>query len=375
MKITAINATNSKLDFGLSKVIKIIMDTLTELGVEVVSHDLNNTGLCYYKGEAEKIVVEITNDIRQTNGLLFFDSNPLICPSGLMQTFLEHLTDSSFKGILENKNCMLVVVSEETGERRSLENFSNIINYLGGFDSVRIGLNSERAYKVLSDDVMREIIERQAEDFYRIVNQSRRYFIPSEGKSLALVDSSDFLTLEESEMLMGNSKPKLSVDELYEKLSLDKIDESQEDDIKEIAQFYSSKLVPGQLGLKNVNSILTDDISEQKVITPRTKTIRQMTQSLPHYFQPQLSGGLNAVIQLNISGEEAIKGYISIHNTECSYDDGQQDSPDLTILTDDAVWGDILKGKLTAQKAFLVGKLKVRGNFIMLNKFDQLFKI
>jgi hypothetical protein len=35
----------------------------------------------------------------------------------------------------------------------------------------------------------------------------------------------------------------------------------------------------------------------------------------------------------------------------------------------------VLTRKYTAQKAIMIGGLKVRGNFVLLTKFDMLFKL
>ena len=100
---------------------------------------------------------------------------------------------------------------------------------------------------------------------------------------------------------------------------------------------------------------------------------RNMTKSLVHYFLPKNTGELNATFQLIITGAESFNSHFRVIGNECDYFDGQAQSPDITIITDSAVWMDLLKGKMSCQRAFMGGKVKVRGNFVLLAKFDQIF--
>lgn len=109
-------------------------------------------------------------------------------------------------------------------------------------------------------------------------------------------------------------------------------------------------------------------------VEPRNKTVKQMTQSLPHYFQPQIAQGTEAVFQFSIFGDEEFYGYIVIKDGDNEYFEGKYETPDITIISNSAIWQEVLRGKLTAQKAFMTGRLKVRGNFMLLNRFDQIYK-
>ena len=165
-------------------------------------------------------------------------------------------------------------------------------------------------------------------------------------------------------------KPNIAATDIYKKLNLDEFDERQEQDIQEIAQFLSQKYTNPEAEEEVVFELF---VKQKEPAKSREKTCRQMTQNLIHCYKPQLAQGLTAVIQIQISGAESFNSYVDIRNAECEFYDGLHDSPDMTILADVAVWSDVLKGKLTAQKAFMIGRLKVRGNFVLLTRFDQLF--
>ena len=139
-----------------------------------------------------------------------------------------------------------------------------------------------------------------------------------------------------------------------------------EDDIKEIAQHIEQK---------QAEKIEIEQSEPQVVkVTNSSDTARQSTTKLIHLFQPQLSKDLNCTIQLNITGEESFEGFISINGTNCDYYDGKTQNPTLTITSDSTNWSSVATGRLSAQKAFMSGQIKIKGNFVLLTRFDQIFK-
>ncbi len=103
-------------------------------------------------------------------------------------------------------------------------------------------------------------------------------------------------------------------------------------------------------------------------------SIKQQTLTLDKKFLPQNANGLVTEIQIKITGEETFDATIQINGTECRLHDGSSSSADVTIIGTSDVWQDVLNGLVTTQKAFMTGQLKVRGNFVLLPRFDTLFK-
>lgn len=147
----------------------------------------------------------------------------------------------------------------------------------------------------------------------------------------------------------------------------DKINEKQielkninVDPIDELTQIYSKRL-------ENSSNLKEKDASINK------KTLKQMTKSLPHYFKSQYIDDEKYVYQINVNGKKPFNLYLKIYNNECEVCDGIDDNYNIEINAKDEVWEKVLKGSITTQKAFMMGDLKVKGNFVLLSKFDKLF--
>ncbi len=371
MKITVINGCIPDKDMGVAGVLRIISDVLEELGIELEQLYLNALNLPFFSGKTHPEFDRLMSGFRNSAGFIFCTTSFMYGVSGPMARFFEYLSLDMYRSVFREKHCMLLAVSRTGGEWETITYMSRVMNAICAYDTVRIGMDEAKASLALKEEYL-HIIERQAEDFYRLIRQNRSFFIPT----AEMLD----LRLANNEIKPRDTKPKLQIAEVYEKLNLEPVNHQQEQDIADIADYFTQKydeipvvdLAENIIEKKEIVVPPPRVLSEDE-LTPRFRTLRQLTSALAHHFKPQLSHGLDAAIQLQITGKESFTGQFVIKNTECEFIDDAHPNPDITIIADSSIWADVLRSKLTAQKAFMIGKLKVRGNFVLLTRFDQLF--
>jgi putative sterol carrier protein len=271
-----------------------------------------------------------------------------------------------------------------------LQYLSRVVQHFGGYDTTHIGLQVPHlrhfppSETTDEGDFIREFIEKELEDFYRALRQNRRMILPQDYAK----NAAEFIPPAASPGKQIKTSPAAPVKVEKVAKRLDAFTEQQEREIEELSRLFAEKYTDADdEGDDNERKTeVYEDEEEEEVILPppkpvkaapssRKKTARQLTQNLPHYFQPQLSAGTQAVMQISITGAGAFEGYLSIRSKECTYTDGTAEAPDVTVIADSALWMDVLNAKFTAQKAFMIGGLKVRGALALFTKFDTLFKL
>ena len=373
MKMVYLCGNLPHYDQGLMKIVRFTQGILTELGMEVDEVNLGFLQAPYFDGIKAQATDDVILRLREADGIAFACSAQLFAPTAIMQTFIEYLELDEYNDALRGKHCFLISVSRNGGERSVLDYLARVVQHLGGYDNARIGLQDIHMRGIETDAELREFIEKETEDFYRVLRQNRKYIIPRDYAARWNMTSTDVVSLSPEPHKPAEPKEKVPVSEVYKRLNLDAFTEQQEREIEELSRIFTEKY--GQANADEEDLPQKIEAKPKIETKPRKRSVRQTTQSLPHYFQPQLSNGLVATVQLNITGAEAFDGYLNIHNTECTYAEGAADAPDITIIADAAVWSDVLKNKYTAQKAFMIGGIKVRGNFVLLTRFDSLFKL
>lgn len=434
MQIICIYSGVSPFEQKLDYVFNIFKNTLNEIGVKVDTLDITKVDIGYYNGMKQPIIENILNHIKSAQGIIFAMTAQRFAPNGAMQVFLEHLDYNLYKDILKDKHCISIITSSDNSEYITGNYMKMIIGALGGINVNNMLIGKDYLTNIEISNEIKEMIEKYAEDYYRLVKQNRKFFItnpfnygnvPNQqfNNNFQSQNSNDNITIEniikqddnkQIRNLTGAQIANLYKKEVDNNVDRQTINNIQKNNINEILNQYKNQQTGYNKNISNNNEYIgkqnldnntnkEDDISyiakllgqkyeeenniqkqlnnyynnvdKSSNISPSISSLKQKTQSLYHYFQPQLANGINIIMQVSISGKENFNGFFVINNGECNYTEGIHPSADVTIISDSSVWEEILDGKCTLQKAFMLGRLKVKGNFVIISKFEQFFKI
>lgn len=103
-------------------------------------------------------------------------------------------------------------------------------------------------------------------------------------------------------------------------------------------------------------------------------TIQGWLDKIPQFFIPEKATGVNAVIQLHLSGEQGGDWYITIQNEQVQVNQGVAPNPRLTMTGDAHDVLQILSGQMDGMRAFMQGKIKVTGDMGLAMKLMGMFR-
>jgi putative sterol carrier protein len=90
-------------------------------------------------------------------------------------------------------------------------------------------------------------------------------------------------------------------------------------------------------------------------------------------FNPASAKGVNAVIQLNATGEGGGNYSMAIADGQVDLKEGVAEKPSVTINVAANDWIAIIGGQLDPTKAFMTGKLKIAGDLGLMMRFQRMF--
>lgn len=83
---------------------------------------------------------------------------------------------------------------------------------------------------------------------------------------------------------------------------------------------------------------------------------------LPAKFTPERAKGINAVVQMNITGPNGGNWIVNVENQKIIVKEGVDPSPTMRIAIADTDFIDIVNGKLSGIQALMAGKLEFSGS-------------
>ena len=102
-------------------------------------------------------------------------------------------------------------------------------------------------------------------------------------------------------------------------------------------------------------------------------TLIEAMQGMLTRFNPAKARGVNAVIQLNATGDGGGQFYTTVADGKASLSEGIAPNPTVTINVAARDWIDIVGGKLDPTRAFMAGKLRITGDLGLMMRFQSMF--
>lgn len=380
----------------LQKSIEMTHQVMNELEVETKEIALNI--LPSFEGKETTEMNELLNDIEESNGLIMISAVPMLGMHGMVQTFFDHA--SIYEEKYFNKPMMVVTYSDWLGEKEAAMSMLKCWEILGGIEGNMVCFNQKS-----SNDLTH--FERELENFYRLMKQEK----PNVGSSYR-----EIFQYKRQQLKVAKAEAKTKESIMQEKVIAEenlgqgsgltrkppkdnthlanqewvtngltyrkegRIDLSaKEQTIKELAQMIhkehkqqSEYKLPEEY--KPTGSFKTDTAwgGYKRPKASQVRLTKQLPQ-LPHCFTHHYDKSLQMILkyQLTDSNEQ---GYIVIQDGDCSYIERLDITPTVELIMSDNTFKDILNKKISYQKAFMIGLLKVKGNFSLIPKLDQVFQ-
>ncbi|MFZ5918361.1 MAG: SCP2 sterol-binding domain-containing protein [Chloroflexota bacterium] len=104
-------------------------------------------------------------------------------------------------------------------------------------------------------------------------------------------------------------------------------------------------------------------------------TIQELFEKMPTAFRPDKAPGVNAIVQISLTGSQAADYNVAIADGKCTVNKGKHESPSATLSMDSDDYLNLVSGKLNPQMAFMQGKIKISGDMGLLLKFQSFFDL
>ena len=327
MKINVYYGGRGLLDDPTLYVLNKMEDVLRELRVTVERYNI-------YEHKNE--IATLPQTFKDADGIILATTVEWLGIGGYMQQFLDACWLYGDKEKISTTYMQPIVMSTTYGERQGELTLSNAWEFLGGLPCPGLCGYVEDLVTFEMNKDYTLIIEKKAENLYRMISQKMKILPSSNSAVKQSVSRTQQLNLTPQES-----------EQLSEYVSDDSYVKQQKEDIEELASMFKDMLgkaeaEPDTLFIKELESRF---VPQENFIASYSITIDGMKKPL----------------------------YISVKNSKLDIRYSQEDSIDVYGKMSSEVMQSIIDGRMTFQRAFMTGEMTAKGNFKTLRMLDQVF--
>lgn len=329
MKINIYYGGRGMIDDPTLVVINKMQEVLEELHVKVERYNLH---------ELKNTIPTLPQTLKDADGVIFATTVEWHGIGGYMHQFLDACWLYGDKEKISQIYMCPIVMSTTYGEREGKLDLSTAWEILGGLPCSGIcGYIADTVSLEMNEGYMK-LIEKKAENMYRTINQK----IPSLPASNQAVKQMVYstknidLTPQESE-------------QLSQYVADDSYVQRQKEDIQELTSMFR-------------------DMME---ISSKEDDTEEYINELKTHYVPQ--PGFSATYKITIDGKKkTLIIEVNAGQMECYYG-SLSDTADVEMQMQRSVMDEIVEGRMTFQRAFMGGDMKMKGDFRILRSLDQIF--
>ncbi len=327
MKVNIYYGGRGLMDDPTLYVIDKMQGVLEELNVKVERYML-----C----ELKNSITTLPQTLKDADGVILATTVEWYGIGGYMQQFLDACWLYADKEKISKIYMSPIVMSTTYGEREGKLNLSVAWEILGGLPCSGIcGYIADAASLELNDEYTK-LIEKKTENVYRTIKQQVISFPASNQavKQMVSVSKNIDLTPQESEQLS-----QYAADDGYV--------QRQKEDIQELAIMFR--------GMKSGNEPIESEV---------------YIKAFTNHFKPM--PGYKASYKFLI-GNGKKPFVIKVNSKDATYSLENVEKTDVEATISDETMDDIIAGRMTFQRAFMGGQMKMKGDFKMLRTLDEIF--
>lgn len=328
MKVYIYYGGRGLMDDPTLYVINKMQEVLEELHVTVERFNLY---------ELKNSITTLPQTLKEADGIILATTVEWFGIGGYMQQFLDACWLYGDKEKIAKTYMCPIVMSTTYGEREGKLNLANAWEILGGLPCSGICGYIADTSIFEGNEEYNKIIEKKAENMYRTINQKMASLPASNQavKKMVSITKNIDLTPQESEQLSHYAS-----DDSYVR--------RQKEDIQELTSLF--------------RDMMGSNDSEG--------TEEEYINAFQSHFVPQ--PGFKAIYKIQIGGKKKPL-VIEVNGPECKYHYGSADGCDVEIQMNRETMDDIIYARMTFQRAFMGGAMKMKGDFKILRTLDQIF--